>query len=310
MSEEVNDIQEEIVEDTEISTKDVVDTETPPESPQDEEKQKEGLFAKIGRIIKGEKETDESTSEEYEIPKSFYDAAKEADWTDDDINDFILDEKGKAKFTNEQLEEMKDSLSPASEDSDESDKVLREKEASEPPKAKEESQEEGLEDSQKDETIKELKARVEALEKAKGEDEKGKEQNTLIELASRASQVFDEESKTFEVFGKTEELPTNPRDGSIIPTSPQMKARKEVWGIASALLAQGRPFKEAMEVSLNAYKGKNLKKDVQRDLVKSLKEHEKKLSPKRSSHTPADKKPLDGYEVVDMALKKAGIETR
>ena len=202
------------------------------------------------------------------IPDKFSEAALAQGWTDEDIEDFA------SNYTDEELLEMLPSLLGETSVKTEtnSDKVVT-------PETKDVK----VDNSQDDEKTKKLMARIEALEKAQGKSSEETEQQKLTGLVHRASQTFDDVSKEFEVFGKTEELPRFP-DGRIVPTSPQMKARNEVWDLAYHLHKTGMDFDNAMSISLNSYKGKNLAKDVKRSMIKDLKNREIKLSGKRTNH--------------------------
>jgi len=133
-------------------------------------------------------------------------------------------------------------------------------------------------------------------------------------MASRATKLMDEQSKKFEIFGiyeagKPNSMPRFPV-GRLVPSSPQMKARNEVWGLALDLNEKaGMDFEQALSTSLNAFKGKNLAKDVKRNLIKDLKKSEKKLSAKHSSHEQV-KTGLSGPDVIREVGKKHGLEIR
>lgn len=221
------------------------------------------------------------------VPDDFTQTALNAGWSSEDIQDFAKD------YTEDELKEMIPTL------------LDEEPEASEPtsdtPK-EEEVEESKDEDSQEDEQVKKLNERIEALEKALGKSQEKEEREELIGLVHKASQAFDEVSKEFEVFGKTDELPRFP-DGRLIPTSPAVKARNEVFGLARQLTGTGMDFDDALSVSLNAYKGRNLTKDVERKYIKSLKDKEKRLSGKRTSHESGTKD-LSGPEVIKAILAK------
>jgi hypothetical protein len=62
-----------------------------------------------------------------------------------------------------------------------------------------------------------------------------------------------------------------------------MKARSAVYEKAKPFLQAGMSVKEAMDIALTWYKGKNLEADVKRSLIKDIKKSEKKLSAKRAS---------------------------
>jgi hypothetical protein len=116
--------------------------------------------------------------------------------------------------------------------------------------------------------------------------------------------MFDDTSKEFEVFGVTEKLPKFP-DGRLVPNSPQMKARQEVWDTGIKLYQSGVDFDTAMSISLNAYKGANLGKQIERNVIKDLKNREKKLSGKRVNHE-ATKVVESTPELIKKLLEERG----
>ena len=279
---EVNNEQEEVQEKVDEIKEDNKQETEKPES-------KESVISKIGGMVKnfvsGDSEVDETKGKI--IPEEFTEAATKAGWTEDDITEFTSD------YTDEELKEMIPSL--IVEDS---------KELENPADKIPEKVEKKVEDSQEDEKTQKLLERIEALEKTQGKSQEETEQQKLKGLVHQASQMFDETSKEFEVFGKTEELPTFP-DGRIVSTSPQMKARNEVWDLAFTLHKSGMDFDSAMSVSLNAYKGKNLAKDVKRSIIKDLKQHEKKLSGKHTSHESTSTVEY-GPDVIREVARRAG----
>lgn len=302
VAENINDEPKDVVDDQQTNDVDVntdnTDVGTEPKEKVSEPK--EGIISRIGRILKGEKpDSEPEDTDHFEIPTAFYKAATEAGWSDEDIENWLLDEDGKTKYSNKELTEMIDFISPPKEASDKSDTPSV-------PESKEKEEENKVDDSEKDKTISSLQQRIAALEKVQETDTETRKQQTIKERVLRASKIFDDVNKDSGMFGETEKLPKFP-DGRVIPTSPEMRARVEVWGTASSLMQLGWPVEKAMDVSLDAYKGKHLENTVKRDLIKDLKKHEKKISPKRSSHIPAEKVPKYGPDVVQNLQKKVGV---
>lgn len=264
--------------------------ETEVKEPESKESIIEKIGKKISNFVNGE-ETEEVA--EVKIPEDFSKAALELGWKNDEISEFAKD------YTEEELLEMIPAL--IGEDSEESEESSNTKE--ETPK---EPKEKRVEDSQEDERIQKLLDRIEALEKAQEADLEDGEKQELANMVKRASKIFDGASEEFEVFGKTEDLPKFP-GGQVIPTSPQMKARSEVWDMAYRLESTGLDFENAMSVAMNAFKGKNLAKDVQRKLIKDLKNNETKLGGKRTSHT-SGKVAKTGIEVIEEVARRHGVE--
>jgi hypothetical protein len=280
MPEELNDNLEENLEET--GEEENLDTEeTTEEAP------KESILDTIKNKIKSFTSKNEEQETAVVIPDDFTKAALIQGWSSEDVKGFAKD------YTEAELKEMIPAL--LSEDSDESDETSDTLE-------EEETEEQKDEDSQEDEKTKKLLERIEALEKAQGKSHEEDQKQEFIGFIRTASQAFDEASKEFEVFGQTKDLPKFP-DGRLIHTSPQMKARDEVFDLACQLQGTGMDFDNALSVSLNAFKGKNLTKDVKRNLIKDLKGKEKRLSGKRTSHESGTKE-MTGPEVIRAILNK------
>jgi len=284
MPDPTNDIIDENLEET---TDEVI--EESEDTTEETEENKPSILDVIKNKIKSFTNKDEETEEVATVvPDDFSKAALNKGWSGEDVKEFAKD------YTEAELVEMIPALLSEDTDdgSDETSDMFEETET-------EETEEE---DSQEDEKTKKLLERIEALEKAQGKSQEEDEKQELIGFIRTASQAFDEASKEFEVFGKTEDLPKFP-DGRLIHTSPQLKARNEVFDLANQLRATGMGSDDALSVSLNAYKGKNLKKDVKRNLIKDLKGKEKRLSGKRTSHESGTKE-MTGPEVIKAILNK------
>lgn len=277
--EEIKDVIE-----TDVST----EVETEQEEVKTEEEERVGVIENIKNKIKDFVSGGEE-DEGDDIPDDFSDAARELGWLDDDIMEFA------GKYTDEELKEMIPFLSEEStEKSEDADG------------ANAGEQEEEVEDSQDDEAMQKLTDRIGELEKALDsakEVDAGKQQE---QAAQRASQLFDDMSKQFEVFGKTTDLPKFP-DGRLIPNSPQLKARSEVWETAQNLQNAGLDFDAAMETAMDAYKGKHLATEMQRNTIKALKSRETKLSGKFTRHE-STKVPEYGPDVVNEILRRHGVD--
>lgn len=269
-----------------------------------DEKSKQGVIENIKNKVK-EFVSGNSGIEEKEgeiIPDDFTNAALNDGWDEETIMAFAADKGDGTPYTNEELLEMIPLFV-----AEDSTKV-------ESPADKVEKTEKKVEDNQdgeKDEALQKALARIDALEKAQGKVNEETEQQKLSNLDKRASQIFDETSKEFEIFGTSDKLPTfpaGPKKGQLIPNSPAMKARIEVWGLAHDLHSKaGMDFDNAMSVSLNAFKGKNLAKDVKRNMIKDLKKNEKKLSGKHTTHESSSIIE-NGPDVIRAVVRKAGRE--
>lgn len=143
------------------------------------------------------------------------------------------------------------------------------------------------------------------------EQQAAQQDKQTLETANRK---FDEAAKEFPIFGETEKLPrftTGKLKGRFIPTSPAYKARMEVVKYADAFMGMGNSVEEAMDLALATYKGKNLRTEVERNLIKDLKQHEKNLSGVRTGKETKTKHASSREDIIDdiRALqRKAGVE--
>ena len=291
----------------------VKDDEVKDDSQKETSEKKVSIFDTIKNIIRRKPDdgtadaddldgggTDGSASEGKDIPAQFTEAAIAAGMSAEQISEHASD------YTDAQLLEQIPDLKPqVSENSDESE-PLSKKEAGDT-KNKDDSK---STDDAKDEEIKLLKERLDKVEKGQLQNSEKEVQNQFISRATAANKRMDELSKEFEIFGTYKTLPRFPHNQTIIPSSPQAKARNEVWGLAEDLhIKAGMDFNTALDISLDAFKGKHLGADVKRNLVKDLKRNEKQLSAKRSSHE-AVKTDLSGPELIREIGKKHGLEIR
>ena len=270
------------------------------------EKEESGaeVVAKIKREVLGEVESKDKKEGGTDIPDAFTNACLEQGWSEKEIENFAFDLDDAALL----------SLIPEMLDKDEKQKE------SEPGKdqAKQEVKAKATDDTAKKEPTNEeltlVKKELAEIKKQIGEASKDRDAKDEEVMIQTVNQVFDEANKNFEIFGKTDELlkyPAGPKKGQLVPTSPAMVARSEVWDKAVPFIEKGIPVKDAMDIALTWYKGAHLEKDVQRNMIKDLKKHEKKLSAKRSG-----KETVKTYEseeerradVVREAARKVGIK--
>jgi len=140
------------------------------------------------------------------------------------------------------------------------------------------------------------------------------EEQSTRQMVDRASKFFDEASKEFPVFGKTDELPRFPSGslkGQLIPTSPEMKARNEVLSYADAFMDKGADIDDAMAKAYATYKGLHLEKESKRKAIRDLKNHEVKLSGARVGRETKRKYLDTRDEIIDdirQMKRAAGIE--
>lgn len=256
----------------------------------------EGILAKIKRKLTGE--TKEETSDVGDgIPDEFTEAARAVldeggnrVWTDEEIVKFASD------YTDEQLLEIIPHLAK------ETKKEVKEKETDKTDDKKNET-------STKDaDRIKSLEEKILTLENRLSAEDKTKEKNMVAEQVRFANDFFDGLSD--DVFGKTEDLKRFP-DGRFVPTSPEYKARSQVWDDAALLSAAGVPFDRALKKAYNAYRGENLEKDATRKVIKDLRKNEKRLSADRYNKA-TEKTYTDDVErredVVRNLAEEAGVK--
>jgi len=262
------------------------------------------VVAKIQREVLGQSDPKDKEDEGTDIPDAFTNACLEQGWTEEEIREFAsgLDDAA--------LLELIPQLLDTGEKQDKSESVEGQVKQSVKVEAadgtvKEEPANEELTIIRKE--LAEIKKQIEETSK----ENAVREEEVMVQTVN---QVFDEANKDFEIFGKTEELlkyPAGPSKGQYVLTSPAMAARSEVWDKAFPFIQNGIPVKDAMDIALTWYKGAHLEKDVQRNLIKDLKKHEKKLSAKRSGKETVrtyESEEERQAEVVRDAARKAGIK--
>jgi len=105
-----------------------------------------------------------------------------------------------------------------------------------------------------------------------------------------ANALFDELTETFEVFGKTEELPRT-SDGRYDVNSPAVKARSEVYDVALGFKNAGMSWTESLKQATRWYKGGHVEKSLQRKIVRDINARRKKFSPR-----PTGKKTVRAFK--------------
>ena len=275
-----------------------------PNSSGEQEEDGADVVKKIQREVLGEDADGTKDEEGTDIPDAFTNACLKQGWTEEEIKEFAsdLDDAALLSLIPEMLDNEEEQKKPEP-GVDQAKQEVKPK----PP----------VDAAKTDPTNEELtlvKKELEEIKKQIGDAKKEqatKEEEVMIQTVN---QVFDEASEKFEIFGKTEELlryPAGPKKGHIVPTSPAMVARIEVWDKAVPFIEKGIPVKDAMDIALTWYKGANLEKDVQRNMIKDLKKHEKKLSAKRSGKETVktyESEEERQAEVVREAARKAGIK--
>ncbi len=270
------------------------------------EKEEDGaaIVKKIKKDVLGETDSKSKDAKEgNDIPDEFTTACLKQGWTEDEIREFAtdLDDTALLSLIPELLNEEKQEKS-------ESDKGQTKQED------KTKATDKAAKQEPTNEELAALKKELAEIKESIGKADKERLTRDEEATVQTVNQVFDEVSKDFEIFGKTEELlkyPAGPKKGQFVPTSPAMVARAEVWDKAVPFIKSGIPVKDSMEIALTWYKGEHLEKDVQRNMIKDLKKHEKKLSAKRSGKETvkvyADEEERKA-DVVREAARKAGVK--
>ena len=246
-----------------------------------------------------------------DIPDAFSDAAEAAGMSPSDIIAFA------DKHTDEQLIEMIPSLKEALEDKDK-DKDDNKDSTKQDDKTNKDDDNKDI-DPKLIETItekisKQLEEKfgttLEQINKFKASQEEQSNKQSV----DRASKLFDEASKEFPVFGKTDELskfPSGRLTGQLISTSPEMKARLEVLRYVQPFIDNGAGIDDAMKYALATYKGLHLEKELERKQVRDLKNHETKLSGARVGRETKKKHVDTRSEIIDeirQMQRAAGVD--
>jgi len=136
--------------------------------------------------------------------------------------------------------------------------------------------------------------------------------NSVVEAEREKmfQQQLDMLDEKFPVFGKWENVPRDAK-GQIDVSSPQFKARAEVWMGAKALANAGFEWDRALESSILMYKGKHLESLIKSQVVKDLNAKKKEFSPRPTSKKIKPVK-LEGkaaaIKALEDAARQAGVE--
>jgi hypothetical protein len=303
-------LDNEIDDNTDIDTDDNKEdddvTKDVPDSSGNKEEDGADVVKKIINKVTGQ-DDDSEDDDGKDIPDEFTNAALDNGWTEEQIVEFAsdLDDDALLALIPELIEQ----------DVDDGDGKQKESE-SDKGRTKHEAKAEAADKSTATDNteVAKLKKELEDIRKEIGTAKKDKEAKDREAIFQTINQVFDEASKDFEIFGKTDELlkyPAGDRKGQFVPTTPAMVARKEVVNIAAPFIAEGMAIKDAMDIGLTYYKGKNLEKDIKRNVIRDLKKHEKKLSAKRSGKETTkvyESEEERREDVVREAARKAGAD--
>lgn len=278
-------------------------TEEPKTEEQKEVAEKKGIFATIKDLVTGNKE---QVNEEPagNIPAQFIEAASAAGLTEQQIIDFATKGNDGKEYSDEELLSQIPYLKqPGSDTTEVVESKVKKEVVKEPKKEVEKEQ------SDTEKKLADALTRIEQLETSDKQKLEQNSQQQLVAQATRVTSALDDLSKEYEVFATYETLPRFP-NGMIIPNSPANVARNQVWELAQELTTAGKDFETSLQIAINSYKGQNLEKDAQRNVIKGLKRNEKRLTPKHASHEKTVAKPESGADVVRQAGKKHGLEIR
>jgi hypothetical protein len=237
-----------------------------------------GAFkSKEKETVTEEQEVEKTPVRETEVPSEFLEAAKSQGWTDADVTEFA------SKYTDEELRELLPTL--LEEEEEEIDDTVEEQTEEEEVEKDEDLEKliSSIEGKVLDQLMSKLGQKFEVLEDFQAE-QTSRQMATQFETAN---QIFDEASKDFPIFGEFEKMPrfpAGPRKGELVPTSPEFKARSEVYDEANYRLQSGRSktIQAAMDDALAWYRGKHGQKETERKVVRNLKKQEQKLSGART----------------------------
>lgn len=217
------------------------------------------------------------------IPREFSDAAEAAGMTPEEIV------KLGNRNTDEQLMELIPSLVDAvarlrepDKDDETKEKDTKKETQDEKTKTEQEKIEQEVAERIEKQLAEKYGTSLEEIKQLKADRESEKAYRNF----DFAMKKIDELSKEFPVLGKIEELPkfeSGALKGQVIPTHPAVKARMELVGYADAFIGRGQTIEDAMDNAIATYKGKHLTKELERSLIKDLKNHESNLSGPRTS---------------------------
>jgi len=250
-------------------------------------------------VVEGKEEVEDS-----DIPDEFTSVALEANFTKDDIVEFA------AGRSNEELLELIPSIQDAmkgDEEEEEEEKVDEEVKSGEKLSVEDAADVKALVQA----GIKEEMAPVlKMLEDQKKVDKERSDE----ELGRRTNELFDKAGEEFSVFGKFSELPRFPSGklkGQLVPNSPEVKARSEVFDDARIFMNAGLSTEVAMSKAIALYKGTHLETEVKRGVIKDLHRQSKRLSGARTAKTTKKVFTDDREEILDgirQDMKAMGLE--
>jgi len=240
-------------------------------------------------VVEDVKGTSEEKPVETKISEDFVEAARRANWTDNQIIEFS------EGYTNVELDAMINDLGGSSEpaksdlvDKDQDKKVADALNISEETLTELKETNPVLVEKVLQPLItknKNLEENLNTLKTGLGVVQKDKVHNEAVTRENAANKVFDKVAEQFPVFGKTKELARFP-DGRIVPQGLAFEARNEVWQAAIKLFrgsnSKTYAFSNALDEAMDMYKGRHLKDDIEQDVVKRIKKKQENLTPKKS----------------------------
>jgi hypothetical protein len=145
------------------------------------------------------------------------------------------------------------------------------------------------------------------------ENETAKEQKLVADFRI-ANKKMDELAKDFPILSNTNKLPKD-ADGKLDSRNASVRERAAIWNHAEALLQAhvSNSFEEALEESVNWYRGKNGKNLAMREVVRDLNKNKKRFTPRPThKHTKpkeVDESTAEGKEkVMNDIFNEIGIE--
>lgn len=126
--------------------------------------------------------------------------------------------------------------------------------------------------------FKENTSELETLRGQLGTHEQDRVNKEEVRNQATADELFDASEIT--ALGKTSDIPKYP-DGTYVVENSLVAEREKIWKVAQQFYAGGGSFREAVTNAMQWYSGGSAKKDAKRNVIKELKDQEKRVMPKR-----------------------------
>lgn len=299
-----------IVETPVDDSKSLLPLDAPPVTKVQESEQsfKDRVVSAIKGVLLGESsDTDGNSITDGNIPDEFSTAATAAGWSDAEIIEFANTKK------DQELLDLIPHLAPKTSNVDDIsvDKIKESKIVSKDVKQDAVTKDENKLQQDVDALIEKLLPKLQEklnvntdeTKKVLEEIKLQKDQEFIKNTLGRADQLMDDLSKEFPEFGLRKDMPMFPAGdvkGQLIPTSPQFKARSELYDFAVSFMGRGQNVDDAMTNAIHTYRGKYLKEQTERDVIKDLKRHEQRLSGPRTAKDTKKTYSNDREEGIDV----------